>query len=228
MQGCAEDHIKIPSCEQKEQYYHDANQHGESHEDERSLSTISQEDQIQLKEDSSMSNKTCQPALQALLPNSLEFLAHIGIVATSLLLVQLLLRENGLTSDQLLPIINLSWLWIYALLGGYISKLVHLPPLLGMLASGIFISNLGNINVPEGWRSVCTSSGLAIILLRSGLELDLDSVKRSSMMTMRLTCIPGCIEAAISGVSANLLFGMPIWLGLSLGFILAAVSVSDN
>ena len=41
---------------------------------------------------------------------------------------------------------------------------------------------------------------------------------------MRLTCIPGIVEAIISGLLAVLIFGMPFWLGLSLGFILAAVS----
>jgi solute carrier family 9B (sodium/hydrogen exchanger), member 1/2 len=41
---------------------------------------------------------------------------------------------------------------------------------------------------------------------------------------MRLTACPGLVEAGIVGVAAMLLFKMPITLGLTLGFILAAVS----
>lgn len=154
-----------------------------------------------------------------------DFIVHITIVLTALLLAQLIFRENGLTSEQLGPFINISWLWIFSLSGGYLAKVVNLPSLVGMLGAGILTSNLSDIDIPERWRAVCTSAGLAIIMLRSGLELDLESVKKSSMMTMRLTCIPGSIEALVCGMGAMYLFGMPLWLGLSLGFILAAVSV---
>lgn len=41
---------------------------------------------------------------------------------------------------------------------------------------------------------------------------------------MRLTCIPGCVEAVACGLAAILIFDMPPSLALSLGFILAAVS----
>ena len=36
--------------------------------------------------------------------------------------------------------------------------------------------------------------------------------------------IPGVVEAVVTGLFAVLLFDMPFWLGMSLGFILAAVS----
>jgi solute carrier family 9B (sodium/hydrogen exchanger), member 1/2 len=41
---------------------------------------------------------------------------------------------------------------------------------------------------------------------------------------MRLTACPGLVEAVVVGVAAMLLFKMPLALGLTLGFILAAVS----
>ena len=158
-----------------------------------------------------------------------EFLGNISIVILSLLLVQLICRENGFTSDELEPFMNLSQLWVLSLVGGYVAKIIHLPPLLGMLTAGILTSNFTeSMKIPEKWRAVFTSAGLAVILLRSGLELDFGSVKKSTFLTLKLTCIPGCVEAAVCGVSAMLLFDMPFWLGLSLGFILAAVSVSGD
>jgi len=167
-------------------------------------------------------NKSC---LSSGREDAIAFTSTISIVSLSLFLLQLILRENGFSSGDLQPLVNLSWLWLVSLLGGYVVTLIHLPPLLGMLSAGIIISNASPASViPETWGTCFTSAGLAIILLRSGLELDLASVQKSSLLTIRLTCIPGCVEALVCGLTSMLFFGMPFWLGLSHGFILAAVS----
>jgi hypothetical protein len=229
-QGC--DHLLQPKVAlDKKDKLQGEKQPGESSEEECVSSNTSLEEKVQHQDSLLKKSNLCsglQEATHFRIKKGCtsEFIANITVVATSLFLAQLVFRENGVSSEQLYPFINFSWLWIFSLVGGYIVRLMHLPSLLGMLAAGILTSNVGNIHVPEHWRAVCTSAGLAIILLRSGLELDLESVKKTSMMTMRLTCIPGCVEASICGVCAMLLFGMPFWLGLSLGFILAAVSVS--
>lgn len=158
--------------------------------------------------------------------STIEFLGRFLVVVWFLLLVNLIYRQMGLEQTTLSPFDNISRLWLCSLLGGYMAKQIHLPPLLGMLSAGLLGVNISDklFGIPEIWRVVFTSAGLSIVLLRSGLELDLPSLGRSKLLALRLTLIPGIIEAMISGFMAVVFFGMPIWLGLSLGFILAAVS----
>jgi len=78
--------------------------------------------------------------------------------------------------------------------------------------------------LPESWAATIRAFGLCVILMRSGLELDVTAIKRIGMVALRLTCMPGICEAlAVSG-AAMWIFGMPFPLALSCGFVLAAVS----
>lgn len=157
---------------------------------------------------------------------TIEFLGRFLVVLWFLLLVNLICRQMGFDQTSLNPFDNISRLWLCSLGGGYIFKLLHLPPLLGMFTAGLLGVNISDelFGIPEVWRVVFTSAGLSIVLLRSGLELDLPSIKKSKFITVRLTLIPGIVEAVVTGLMAVSLFDMPIWLGLALGFILAAVS----
>lgn len=155
-----------------------------------------------------------------------EFVGHISLVALSLFLLFLLLRGNGSDASLLRSFWNFSLLWLSSMTGGALIKFIGLPPLLGMITVGIVLSSLiDTFDIPESWSETATSSGLAIILLRSGLELDaVGTLRDSGFVTMRLTCIPGCAEAIACGLASILMFDMPLSLALSLGFILAAVS----
>jgi solute carrier family 9B (sodium/hydrogen exchanger), member 1/2 len=59
---------------------------------------------------------------------------------------------------------------------------------------------------------------------RSGLELDIGTLRKAGGAAVRLTVCPGVAEALVVGGLAVAIFKMPIALGLTLGFILAAVS----
>ena len=59
---------------------------------------------------------------------------------------------------------------------------------------------------------------------RSGLELDVSMLKSAGSTAIRLTACPGIAEALVVAGIAAWIFGMPIALGLTMGFILAAVS----
>ena len=57
---------------------------------------------------------------------------------------------------------------------------IGIPPLLGMLISGIVLRNVpGGIigGLTKSWSSGIRASGLSLILLRSGLEMDLNQVR---------------------------------------------------
>eukprot|EP00928_Gymnodinium_smaydae_P079260 TRINITY_DN63230_c0_g1_i1.p1 TRINITY_DN63230_c0_g1~~TRINITY_DN63230_c0_g1_i1.p1 ORF type:complete len:588 (-),score=88.57 TRINITY_DN63230_c0_g1_i1:91-1854(-) len=118
--------------------------------------------------------------------------------------------------------------WISGLFGGFILGFIKQPPLLGMLLAGIVLRNVGSPSLvdslPEEWGAAVRCFGLSVILMRSGLELDLGAIKRIGPACVRLTVLPGCSEALTVGLAGYVIFGMPIALSLSLGFILAAVS----
>ena len=162
---------------------------------------------------------------QRVLDATPDFIVNIISVTMFCLLVYLILRKNGMSVNDLETFQKLWYLWLTSIIGGYVMRLFQLPPLFGMILASVIVTNSSeNVRIPDTWGETITSSGLAIILLLSGLELDLNGLKKSSKQAMRLTCIPGIVEAIISGLLAVLIFGFPFWLGLSLGFILAAVS----
>jgi len=119
------------------------------------------------------------------------------------------------------------FIWIGAQCGGATATALKLPPLLGMLLSGMLLRNLpGDLveDLPKDWSGAIRSAGLSVILMRSGLELDLGAFKKVGWMAARLTVMPGMSEAVVVGLFATIVFGMSATLGLSLGFILGAVS----
>ena len=162
---------------------------------------------------------------QQVLDETPDFIANIAFTTSLTLMLYLVLRNNGLTTENQQSFLNLAFIWVSAIVGGYLIRLLRLPPLLGMITAAAIVTNSSNsMEIPESLGETITSSGLAIILLLSGLELDTKTLTRSSGIALRLTCVPGIVEAFTSGIMATILFGMPFWLGLSMGFILAAVS----
>jgi len=113
------------------------------------------------------------------------------------------------------------------MIGGQLALAIGLPPLLGMLCSGILWKNCGDLvrGLPEEWGAAIRAFGLMNILMRGGLEMDLKAVRRLGPAAMRLTVMPGVTEAlTVSGVACLMFKGMPWPLALALGFILGAVS----
>lgn len=97
---------------------------------------------------------------------------------------------------------------------GFISRL-NCPPLLGMLIVGFLFRNVEAVNIAKdihpNWSSTLRSIALVIILLRSGLGLDIDALKRLKFTVLRLAFVPCTIEALTVAITAHLLLGMP-WL----------------
>eukprot|EP00929_Paragymnodinium_shiwhaense_P108172 TRINITY_DN744_c0_g3_i1.p1 TRINITY_DN744_c0_g3~~TRINITY_DN744_c0_g3_i1.p1 ORF type:complete len:528 (-),score=120.21 TRINITY_DN744_c0_g3_i1:301-1884(-) len=117
--------------------------------------------------------------------------------------------------------------WVSGVFGGKMMVAIGQPALLGMLIAGILLRNLVPMLVeplPEKWSEAVRVFGLSIILMRSGLELDLEQLMKMGPACARLTVLPGCLEACMISVVAHFIFGMPFALSFSLGFILAAVS----
>jgi len=118
-------------------------------------------------------------------------------------------------------------IWAGAHVGGMLAQWCKLPSLVGMLVFGLALRNVpGKLvdDLPERWSSDIRAAGLSVILLRSGLELDLDAFRSIGWMAARLTVMPGLSEAIAVGSFAMLIFSMTFPMGMCLGFILGAVS----
>jgi NhaP-type Na+/H+ or K+/H+ antiporter len=96
-----------------------------------------------------------------------------------------------------------------------------------MLLAGVALENVPvdwlTRPLPPAWKSQIRQGALAVIFLRSGLELDWSVFRRAGPAALRLLLVPGIVEAVISGSVAHAAFGMPWLLAYALGFILKAV-----
>lgn len=115
-------------------------------------------------------------------------------------------------------------------LGMLASKLVAklgLPGLLGMIAVGVALGPHGfDVLAPVvlAHATEIRMVALVVILLRAGLGLEKQLLKRVGSVAIKMSAIPCLLEgAAIAGV-AHLLLGMPFVEAGMLGFIVAAVS----
>jgi len=141
-----------------------------------------------------------------------------------------------LQTDMMLPWgsgFAVAFVWFAAHVGGVVAQGLKLPPLLGYLAAGMLLKNViseDNWNgrsvrgMPDSWASDIITFGLTIIFLRGGLDINLDTVRKEAAVISRLTIMPGVSEALVVAALSTAIFDMDLTLGLSFGFILAAVS----
>ncbi|XGW04605.1 hypothetical protein V3C99_015638, partial [Haemonchus contortus] len=111
---------------------------------------------------------------------------------------------------------------------GYLTQLCRLPSLLGMLVVGIALRNSPAISehlfVVKEWSVVLRRIAFVVILLRGGLSLDVDAIRRLKGACVRLALVPCSVETVVVAVAAKLIFDMDIIFGVLLGAVLAAVS----
>ena len=117
-----------------------------------------------------------------------------------------------------------------AIIAGNFVKFIELPSLVGMIMVGFLIRNSTEFSgsslyiIDSGWSSAIRSCALVVILLRAGLGIDIDNVRRLSWSVLRLAILPNLIEATVDALLAVTLFDMPWAFAFMLGFIISAVS----
>lgn len=111
-------------------------------------------------------------------------------------------------------------------LGGIMQKL-KLPPLLGMMLTGILLGphvlNLISpsiLNISADLRQVA----LIVILIRAGLALDLEDLKKVGRPAVLMCFVPATIEMICITIFAPMLFGISHLEAAIMGSVLAAVS----
>jgi len=155
-----------------------------------------------------------------------DFVSTLLIILLGCICIYLIVQDHNqpvAISSQ--DVITVSILWLVSSIVGYLTSLVGVPPLLGSLTSGILLANVPiDFNVSPHFGEFIQTTGLCIILLISGCEIDMNKVIKAGFVALRLTLLPGLCEAIATAYIAHWLFDMSLMFSLALGFILAAVS----
>ena len=108
---------------------------------------------------------------------------------------------------------------------GYLFTKLRLPALLAYMLLGIVLGSLGLMNpqilaVSGELRKIA----LIIILLKAGLSLDLEDLKKVGRPALLMSFLPCCIEMITIGIVSHFLLGLSFVEGFLLGAVLGAVS----
>ncbi|KAK6759684.1 hypothetical protein RB195_021326 [Necator americanus] len=139
--------------------------------------------------------------------------------------------DNIYTSEPrnyAVTVYSLGLIIVIGVVTGYLVQIVRLPSLLGMLLTGILLRNFaGSIittNVIKEWSVVLRRTAFIVILLRGGLSLDANAIRRLKGACLRLSVIPCTVEIISVTLASKIIFGMDVFFGIALGAVLAAVS----
>lgn len=116
---------------------------------------------------------------------------------------------------------------LLAFLVGKVVALARLPPLLGMLITGIALRTSGFYQISGVYKHIVVTLreiALSVILIKAGLGLDPVALYKLSLVVIRLAICPCIAEAVGAAVLSHFIFGYPWLWGLLLGFLLSAVS----
>lgn len=124
-------------------------------------------------------------------------------------------------------LLSLSIIFIFGMIAGWLCSKLRLPPLMGMLITGIIIGpsclnilDSSVLNISTQIRRIA----LIIILLRAGLNLKLEDLKKVGRPAILMCFIPATFEILGMVLLAPALFGLPLIDSLILGTVIAAVS----
>uniref|UniRef100_T1KAV6 Cation/H+ exchanger transmembrane domain-containing protein n=1 Tax=Tetranychus urticae TaxID=32264 RepID=T1KAV6_TETUR len=120
----------------------------------------------------------------------------------------------------------LAFLIIFALafIAGQLCKLVRVPTLVGMLLAGISLSNLTEIQLDPSLSSTARDLALGVILLRAGISLDPNALRKLSWVCLRLAFTPCVVEAVVLAIGTHLLLHLPFLWCMVVGFVCTATS----
>lgn len=165
--------------------------------------------------DAEVETETCPQKYGCTVPPT-KHLAHL-LTALILLILSWSVLWSVIGRD-VLPggnIFGILTVMVFSSVGGLLVKYIprlSLPPLLGMLIAGFMLRNVPHIDfashIDKKWSSSLRSIALVIILIRSGLGLNTDALKRLKFTVMRLAFLPCAIEAIIASVMAYYLLDM--------------------
>lgn len=122
---------------------------------------------------------------------------------------------------------SLAVIILLGLLAKRIFEKLRLPGLLGMLLLGMVLGPHGFHLLQEDMLKISQdlrTIALIIILLRAGLGIQKEDLKKVGSTALKMSCIPGIIEGFLITFASVSLLNFTFTQGGMLGFIIAAVS----
>ena len=122
---------------------------------------------------------------------------------------------------------SLAYIFLLGLILGYLFTKLRLPALLGMLLTGIILGPyVCNLIAPSllGISVELRKTALVIILLRAGLALDINDLKKVGRPAILMCFLPACLEIGGMMIFAPLLLGVSLLDAAIMGAVVAAVS----
>lgn len=123
--------------------------------------------------------------------------------------------------------VSLAIIIILGLLVNMIFVKMKLPGILGMLLLGVIIGphvldliNNDILNISQDLRKIA----LIVILLRAGLGINKETLKKVGATSLKMSCIPCIFEGITIMIIGKYIFGISFIESGMLGFIIAAVS----
>lgn len=124
-------------------------------------------------------------------------------------------------------LLSLALIFLLALSLSGICRKLRLPPLVGMLVTGLLLGPyVLDLIAPSilGISSELRQLALIIILLRAGLTIDLDDLKKVGRPAVLMSFVPASCEIGAYLLFAPLLLGVSLGEAAVMGAVLAAVS----
>lgn len=148
--------------------------------------------------------------------------AYLNLLA---LLAIIYLTFFCIIGEMTLPALYLILIWQAAHVGGFVFDLIRFPSIVGMMLVGFILRNLmGPIldPLPDSWIFAARQACAVVVVLRAGMEVEVNKLRELGFSTLRLIFLPGLCEVFVIAILAQSIFGMPIALCFTMGFIMAA------
>jgi NhaP-type Na+/H+ or K+/H+ antiporter len=117
---------------------------------------------------------------------------------------------------------------VSGILGGYLARLTLMPPLVGIMVVGIIWHLMpGNLTagITDTVSGAAEDVAVSVIVMRAGLGLNLEALKKVSFTALALAFIPPTAEAVMFGLLGPPLFGFSFSWGLIMGFSINAAAL---
>ncbi len=124
-------------------------------------------------------------------------------------------------------LLSIAYLLLLALVLGHLCTMAKMPALVGMILAGIILGPHGLDLLSDNLLSISLELrqiALVIILIRAGLALDIDALRRVGRPAVMLCFVPACFEIAGMLLLAPRLLGVSLLDAAIMGAVVAAVS----
>lgn len=122
---------------------------------------------------------------------------------------------------------SLAFIFILGLALGALCEKCHLPRIIGLLVTGIILGpyvlnvlDVSILNISSDLRKLA----LIIILIKAGLSLNIDDLKKVGRPALLMSFVPACFEILAYVIFAPKLFGISVVEACLMGAVIGAVS----